>query len=72
MMQHCPLFFNIFINDLHFYSLRNSNPYNFADDNIISEFVNEMNFLLNILQKESAITIKLFHKNNVIVNPAKF
>ena len=63
-----PILFNIFINDLLFFT----KLANFADDNTIYAAKRDLNELLRLLEKESEVAIKWFSDNNMIVNPKKF
>ena len=63
-----PILFNIFINDLLFFT----KLANFADDNTIYAAKRDLNELLRLLKKESEVAIKWFSDNNMIVNPKKF
>ena len=66
-----PILFNIFINDL-FYSVKNSELHNFADDNTISSAEFSVEKLLETLERESQIATDWFKENHMIVNPDKF
>ena len=66
-----PLLFNLPINDLFFYILMAS-VHNFADDNTLSAFAENVSKLINILQIESEVITDWFKKNQTIVNPDKF
>ena len=66
-----PILFNIFINDL-FLSIKNSELYNFADDNTISSEEVSIEKLLQTLEKESIAATDRFKENEMIVNPDKF
>ena len=46
--------------------------HNFADDNTLSAFAENVSKLINILQSESAVITDWFKKNQMIVNPDKF
>ena len=63
-----PILFNIFINDLLFFT----KLANFADDNTIYAAKRDLNELLRLLKKESEVAIKWFSDNNMIVNPKKY
>ena len=62
-----PIIFNIFLNDL-LEVLKNSDIYNFADENTISVASKNRDTLKN--KSESAIN--WFRNNNMILNPDKF
>ena len=66
-----PLLFNLSINDLFFFNLIAS-IHNFADDNTLSAFAENVSKLINILQSESEVITDWFKKNQMIVNPDKF
>ena len=66
-----PLLFNLSINDLFFFILIAS-VHNFADDNTLSAFAENVSKLINILQSESEVITDWFKKNQMIVNPDKF
>ena len=66
-----PLSFNLSINDLFFFILIAS-VHNFADDNRLSAFAENVSKLINILQSESEVITDWFKKNQMIVNPDKF
>ena len=46
--------------------------HNFADDNTLSAFAENVSKLINILQIESEVITDWFKKNQTIVNPDKF
>ena len=66
-----PLLFNLSINDLFFFILIAS-VHNFADDNTLSAFAENISKLINILLIESEVITDWFKKNQTIVNPDKF
>ena len=66
-----PLLFNLSINDLFFFILIAS-VHNFADDNTLSAFAENVSQLINILQSGSEVITDWFKKNQMIVNPDKF
>ena len=65
------LLFNLSINDLFFFILIAS-VHNFADDNTLSAYPENVSKLINILQSDSVVITGWFKKNQVIVNPDKF
>ena len=65
-----PILFNIFLNDL-VQVLKNSEIYNFADDNTISVASKNRDTLLETLKNKSALAVNWFINNNLIVNPNK-
>ena len=46
--------------------------HNFADDDTLSAFTENVSKLINILQSESEVINDWFQKNQMIVNPGKF
>ena len=66
-----PILFDIFLSDL-VKVLKNSDIYNFADDNIISIALKNGGTFLKALQNESESVTNWFRNNNMIVNPGKF
>ena len=71
IIRGVPLLFNLSINDLFFFILIAS-VHNFADDNTLSAFAENVSKLINILQSESEVITDWFKKNQMIVNPDKF
>ena len=65
-----PLLFNLSIKDLFFFILIAS-VHNFADDNTLSAFAENVSKLINILQSKSEVITNWFKKNQMIVNPGK-
>ena len=65
-----PILFNIFLNDL-LNNLKNSDLYNFADDNTISAVSKSKTDLIKT-EYESNIAVKWFRENKMIVNSDKF
>ena len=63
--------FNQSINDLLFFILIAS-VHNFADDNTLSAFAENVSQLINILQSGSEVITDWFKKNQMIVNLDKF
>ena len=66
-----PLLFNLSINDLFFFILIAS-VHNFADDNTLSAFAENVSKLINILQSESEVINDWLKENQMMVNPDKF
>ena len=66
-----PILFLIFINDL-FYTVKESELHNFADDNAISSAEFSVEKLLKTLERESQIATDWFKETNMIVNADKF
>ena len=65
------LLFSLSKNDL-FFSILIASVHNFADDNTLSAFAENVSKLINILQSESEVITDWFKKNQMIVNPDKF
>ena len=63
-----PLLFNLSIKDLFFFILIAS-VHNFADDNTLSAFAQNVSKLINILQSESEVISDWFKKKQMTVNP---
>ena len=63
--------FNLSINDLFFFIFIAS-IHNFADDNTLSAFADNVSQLINILQSEPEVIIPSFKTNKMLVNPDKF
>jgi len=66
-----PILFNIFINDL-FMFIEKSSLHNYADDNTISTYAQNIPNLIKILEEDSEIAISWLRENEMIVNPSKF
>ena len=66
-----PILFNIFLNDL-FYFIKISNIHNYADDTTLSTFSNSVPKLIELLEKETDLTLAWLKNNNMIANPEKF
>ena len=66
-----PVLFNIFLNDI-FNFVKESNLYNYADDNTLSHSGNNLEGLVKILENESTILINWFGDNQMKANPDKF
>ena len=66
-----PLLFNLSIKDLFFFILIAS-VHNFADDNTLSAFAQNVSKLINILQSESEVISDWFKKKQMTVNPYRF
>ena len=68
---HGPILFNLFINDLLFFT-KEVELANFADNNTIYVGSKDLAELLETLQKECETAINWFKTNNMNVNPDKF
>ena len=66
-----PILFNCFFNDF-WYSIENANVHNFADDNTLTTFAQNVRNLISVLESDSNIAIDWFETNKMIVNPGKF
>ena len=66
-----PILFNCFSKDL-FYVIENANAHNFADDNTLTAFANNIQNLIHLLESESSAAIKWFRDNKIILNLGKF
>ena len=66
-----PVLFNIFLNYI-FNFVKESNLYNYADDNTLSHSGNNLEGLVKILENESTILINWFGDNQMKANPDKF
>ena len=62
------ILFNCFFSDF-FYVIETANAINFADDNTLSAFANNIKNLIHLLESECSVAIK---DNKVIGNPGKF
>ena len=66
-----PFLFNCFFNDFYYF-IKNANVHNFADDNTLTTFAQNVKTLISVLESESNIAIDWFETNKMIVNPGKF
>ena len=66
-----PILFNCFFSDF-FYVIETANADNFAVDNTLSAFANNIENLIHLLESECSVAIKWFKNNKMIVNPGKF
>ena len=66
-----PVLFNCFINDFYYF-IENTKVHNFADDNTLTTFAQNIRNLISVLESESNIAIDWFKTNKMIVNPGKF
>ena len=66
-----PILFNIFINDI-FLFIKSGSMHNFADDNTLSAFAQNMDDLVQLLQINSIIAVNWLTDNGMIANPSKF
>ena len=66
-----PILFNCFFNDFYYF-IENAKVHNFADDNTLTTFAQNIRNLISVLESESNIAIDWFKTNKMIVNPGKF
>ena len=66
-----PILFNLFFNDL-LATLKMSELYNFAGDNVISTASKNMSNPIQTLEKESETVVEWLNQNKMIVTPDKF
>ena len=64
-----PILFSCFFNDF-FYVIETA--HNFANENTLTAFANNIQNLINLLESECSVAIKWFKDNKMIVNPGKF
>ena len=64
-----PILFSCFFNDF-FYVIETA--HNFANENTLTAFANNIQNLINLLEPERSVAIKWFKDNKMIVNPGKF
>ena len=62
------ILFNCFFNNF-FYVIETANAHNFADDNTLTAFANNIQNLIRLLQPECSVATKWFKDNKMIVNP---
>ena len=62
---------NCFFNDFYYF-IKNSNVHNFADDNTLTTFAQNVETLISVLECEGNIAIDWFETNKMIVDPGKF
>ena len=66
-----PILFKIFLNDI-FYFIKNSDLYNYADDNTLSYSDHDINKVISTLEDDSVTLINWFSINKMKANPEKF
>ena len=66
-----PILFNCFFNDFYYF-IENAKVHNFADDNTLTTFAQNVRNLISVLESESNIAIDWFETNKMIVNPGQF
>ena len=67
-----PLLFNIFLNDIYFVLSHDISIYNYADDNTIGSFHEDIFELKRNLEMSADIILTWFDNNQMKVNPEKF
>ena len=65
------IMFNIFLNDI-FSFVKESNLYNYADDNTLSKSDKSLEIVIKALQDDSKSLIRWFAANKMQANPEKF
>ena len=63
--------FNIFMNDI-FYFVKDTNLFNYADDNSVPVNGKELSMIRRLLQSEAEVTVRWFSENAMEANPSKF
>ena len=58
------ILFNCFFNDFYYF-IKNANVHNFADDNTLTTFAQNVGTLISILESQSKIAIDWFETNNI-------
>ena len=66
-----PILLNCFFNDFCYF-IENANVHNFADDNMLTTFAQNVQNLISVLESEINIATDWFETNKMIVNPGKF
>ena len=66
-----PMFFNCFFNAFYYF-VKNANVHNFADNNKLTTFAQNVGILISVLESESNIAINWFETNKMIVTRGKF
>ena len=66
-----PILFNCFFNDFYYF-IENANVYNFADDNTLTTFAQNVQKLISVFESEINIATDWFETNKMIVDPGKF
>ena len=65
------ILFNCFFNDFYLF-IKNANVHNFADDNTLTTFAQNVGSLISVLEYESNIAFDWFKINKMIVSQGKF
>ena len=66
-----PILFNSFLNGFYYFMMH-ANVHNFADDNTLTTFDQNVGILISVLESKSNIAFDWFETNKMIVNPGKF
>ena len=66
-----PLLFNIFFNDIFYFSDK-CNLCNYADDNVCSVAGRDVSYIVSNLKSETQLLVKWFEHNSFQANPEKF
>ena len=66
-----PILFNCFFNNFYYF-IENAKVQNFADDNMLTIFSQNVQNLISVLGSESNIAIDRFKTNKMVVNPGNF
>ena len=66
-----PIFYNCFFNDFYYF-IKKANERNFADDNTLTTFAQNVRSLISVLESESNIAIEWFETNKMIVIRVSF
>ena len=66
-----PILFNCFFINFYYF-IKNASVHNFADDNTLTTFAQNVGTLISVLESESNIAIDWFETNKMIVNSSKF
>ena len=66
-----PILLNSFLNGFYYFMMH-ANVHNFADDNTLTTFDQNVGTLISVLESESNIAFDWFETNKMIVNPGKF
>ena len=65
------ILFNCFFNDFYYFT-KNANVNNFADDNLLTTFAQNVRILITVLESGSKIATEWFETNKMIVNSGRF
>ena len=65
------ILFNCFFNNFYYFT-KNANVNNFADDNLLITFAQNVRTLITVLESGSKIATEWFETNKMIVNSGRF